>query len=187
MTKLDDFSKIIHGGNEISKVLHQGKTIWKKGIYTAKDRDFVNVNGYWVYRGSELEVKIPHVIKGESITSYQYMFSGGSPYNATTVTRVVSDNPNVTNMYSTFDSSKATTLDLSSFNTSNVTIMSYMFYESAATTLDLSSFNTSKVTKTAGMFKYSKATIGYARTQADADKFNASSNKPAGLNFVVKP
>jgi hypothetical protein len=37
------------------------------------------------------------------------------------------------------------------------------------------------------MFENSKATTGYARTQADADKFNASTNKPAGLNFVVKP
>ena len=27
---------------------------------------------------------------------------------------------------------------------------------------------------------------GYARTQADADKFNASSYKPVGLTFVVK-
>ena len=36
------------------------------------------------------------------------------------------------------------------------------------------------------MFQAPKATTGYARTQADANKFNASSNKPAGLNFVVK-
>ena len=31
------------------------------------------------------------------------------------------------------------------------------------------------------MFNQSKATIGYARTQADANKFNASTNKPVGL------
>lgn len=31
-----------------------------------------------------------------------------------------------------------------------------------------------------------QATTGYARTQADADRFNASPGKPAGLNFVVK-
>ena len=237
MTKLDDFSKIIHNGHEIDKVLHQGKIIWKKGIYTAKDSDFAKVDEYWVYRGSELEIKIPHVIQGESITSYRNMFSGRSTYNAAPVTRVVSDNPNVTSMRTMFSGSAATTLDLSSFNTSNVTSMDYMFSGSAATTLDLSSFNTSNVTSMGSMFRESKATtldlssfntsnvtsmgymfsgsaattldlssfntsnvtnmrstfrdskatVGYARTQADANKFNASENKPAGLNFVVKP
>jgi hypothetical protein len=37
------------------------------------------------------------------------------------------------------------------------------------------------------MFSGSSATTGYARTQADADKLNASSNKPAGLTFIVNP
>ena len=66
-------------------------------------------------------------------------------------------------MKSMFDNSKAITLDLSSFDTSNVTNMSYMFYNS-------------------------KATTGYARTQADADKFNNSSDtwKPSSLTFIVK-
>jgi surface protein len=90
-------------------------------------------------------------------------------------------------MNNMFSDSKATTLDLSSFDTSNVTDMRYMFYFSKATTLDLSSFDTSNVTNTARMFQDSGATTGYARTQADADRFNASSYKPAGLNFVVKP
>jgi len=36
------------------------------------------------------------------------------------------------------------------------------------------------------MFESSKATIGYARSQEDAARFNASSNKPSGLTFVVK-
>ena len=30
------------------------------------------------------------------------------------------------------------------------------------------------------------ATTGYARTQADADKFNSSEDKPSTLTFVVK-
>ena len=65
--------------------------------------------------------------------------------------------------------------------------MSSMFQNSSATTLDLSSFNTSNVTNMSYMFHESSATKGYARTQTDADKFNSSSGKPAGLNFVVKP
>lgn len=37
------------------------------------------------------------------------------------------------------------------------------------------------------MFQEASARTGYARTQTDANKFNASANKPAGLNFIVKP
>jgi surface protein len=210
-------------------------------VYLAQDDDFVKVNNRWVYRGSELEIEIPHVIQGENVTSYFYMFYGTQSYLgnylATPVTRVDSNNKNVTSMnymfasssattldLSSFDTSnvtnmanmfrdskastldlsnfdtsnvtsmesmfrdsKASTLDLSSFDTSNVTRMDYMFYNSIATTLDLSSFDTSNVTNMANMFRGSSATTGYARTQADADRFNASSYKPAGLNFVVKP
>ena len=35
------------------------------------------------------------------------------------------------------------------------------------------------------MFQISRATTGYAKTQDDADRFNASSRKPATLTFVV--
>ena len=155
-------------------------------VYLAQDDDFVKVSGRWVYRGSELEIEIPHIIQGEEVTSYSYMFYGSGSYLATPVTRVDSNNKRVTNMSYMFRESKATALDLSSFDTSNVTSMSYMFHASKATTLDLSSFDTSNVTDMSSMFRYSSATTGYARTQADADRFNASSNKPAGLTFVVK-
>ena len=92
----------------------------------------------------------------------------------------------VTNMDGMFASSKITSLDLSSFDTSNVTDMRSMFYNSKVTSLDLSTFDTSKVTDMNRMFWEAKATTGYARTQADADKFNASSDKPSTLTFVVK-
>ena len=90
-------------------------------------------------------------------------------------------------MSSMFYGCQATTLDLSSFDTSKVTNMSNMFYNSRATTLDLSSFDTSNVTNMNNMFYGCSATIGYARTQEDADRFNNSSGKPAGLTFIVKP
>ena len=232
-----------------------------KEVYLAQDDDFVKVNNRWVYRGSELEIEIPHIIQGEEVTSYEYMFYGTGDYLATPVTKVDSNNKNVTSMssmfrnssattldlssfdtsevtdmrymfrdssattldlssfdtsevtdmrymfrdssattldLSSFDTSKvtnmsnmfygssATTLDLSSFDTSEVTDMRYMFRDSSATTLDLSSFDTSKVTNMSNMFYGSSATTGYARTQADADRFNNSSGKPAGLVFVVK-
>ena len=74
---------------------------------------------------------------------------------------------------------------LSILDTSNVTDMSFMFAESYVITLDLSSFDTSNVTNMRGMFNRSAATIGYARTQEDADRLNASSGKPSTLTFVV--
>jgi surface protein len=93
----------------------------------------------------------------------------------------------VTSMGNMFGNSQATSLNLSSFDTSSVTNMNVMFYGSKITSLDLSSFNTSSVTDMSNMFQNAQSTIGYARTQVDADKFNTSSNKPVGLNFVVKP
>ena len=39
-------------------------------VYLAQDSDFVKVNNYWVYRGSELEIEIPHIIQGEIVTAY---------------------------------------------------------------------------------------------------------------------
>jgi len=36
------------------------------------------------------------------------------------------------------------------------------------------------------MFNSCTATVGYARTQADADKLNSMEYKPSKLTFVVK-
>ena len=94
---------------------------------------------------------------------------------------------NVTNMGYMFRSSQATSLDILSLDTSNVTRMDSMFRDFQATSLDLSSFDTSNVTNMDSMFRDSQATTGYTRTQADADRFNASSGKPEGLIFIVKP
>ena len=74
----------------------------------------------------------------------------------------------------------------SSINDKPIISMSSMFFDSEAKSIDLSSFNTSKVTNMESMFSRSRATTGYARTQVDADRFNASSNKPSALTFVVK-
>ena len=116
-------------------------------VYLAQDDDFVKINGRWIYQGSELEIEIPHIIQGEKVTAYDYMFHGSGSYLATPVTRVDSNNKRVTSMSYMFRDSIATTLDLSSFDTSNVTSMSYMFHASRATTLDLSSFDTSNELK----------------------------------------
>ena len=118
-----------------------------------------------------------------NVTDMEGMFAYSQ---ATTLDLSSFDTSKVTTMRSMFSGSQATELDLSSFDTSKVTDMSFMFAYSQATTLDLSSFDTSNVTTTNQMFLDSQATTGYARTQADADRFNDSANKPNTLTFVVK-
>ena len=115
----------------------------------------------------------------------------GSMFSGTKVTSLdlsSFDTSNVTNMASMFNSSAATEIKgLENFNTSKVTDMQFMFSYSKATSLDLSSFDTSNVTNMNSMFSGSKATTGYARSQEDADRFNASTtSRPSGLTFVVK-
>ena len=120
-----------------------------------------------------------------NVTSMAGMFS----YSKATSIDVSSfDTSNVTNMNGMFASSTATEIKgLENFNTSKVTNMSYMFSQSKVTTLNLSSFDTSNGTNMNMMFDSSKATTGYARTQEDADRFNASTtSRPSGLTFVVK-
>ena len=160
------------------------------GYVIATDADFSGTrDGEFVYIGSDDYVIIPHKIKGVTVTkTYNDSAIGGMfGRNASIVKGVATlEGHSITNMRQMFHNSQATTLDLSNFDTSNVTDMYRMFYNSLATTLDLSSFDTSKVTDMDWMFRNSPATTGYARTQADENKFNASDGKPAGLNFVVK-
>lgn len=166
----------------------------KKGIPSyyvmATDADFSGTaDGEFVYIGSDDYVIIPHKIKGITVTkTYNSSSIGGMFGIKESIVKGVATlkGHSITDMSHMFRNSQATSLDLSSFDTSNVTNMSYMFAGSKATILDLSSFDTSNVTNTTYMFYSSKATTGYARTQADANKFNAVSFKPAGLNFVVK-
>ena len=118
-----------------------------------------------------------------SVTTMSWMFYGSQ---ATSLDLSNFDTSNVNYMDSMFQNSQATELDLSSFDTSSVITMSYMLYNSQTTELDLSSFDTSNVTHMNYMFQNSQATTGYARTQEDADRFNATSGKPVNLTFQVK-
>ena len=158
----------------------------KEEIYIAEDKDFEFVDGFWVYRGEPLEVDITDFVNRKNLISAGNMFNGLSPFGSTAVKRVVLGKNRVAYMFDMFTYSKATSLDLSSFDTSSVTVMATMFYNAQATSLDLSGFDTSSVTNMGGMFYGSQATTGYARTQADADKFNSSGGKPTGLVFVAK-
>ena len=140
-------------------------------------------NYNYVTKSGIAEIKGLNEFNTSKVTNMSEMFAGT---DVTMLDLSSFDTSKVTNMSEMFQSCKATTLDLSSFDTSKVTNMSYMFAGTDVTMLDLSSFDTSKVTNMSYMFSSSKATTGYARTQADADKFNNSSNKPSGLTFTVK-
>lgn len=117
-----------------------------KDVYLATDADFSGTeNGKFKYIGTELEVRIPHKIKGVTVTSYAWMFQ------SSLVNKVVSDNPNIYDMHAMFAGSKAKVLDINYLNTSSVTDMSSMFV-TAMPTIDFSSFDTSNVTNMSGMF-----------------------------------
>ena len=135
-----------------------------------------------MFSGSEATTLDLSSFNTSKVTNMSSMFEDNK---ATTLDLSAFNTSKVTNMSCMFQGSKATSIDLSSFDTSNVTNMENMFFSSKATALDLSSFDTSKVTDMSSMF-VCDATTGYARTKADADKFNASYNKPSTLTFVVK-
>ena len=141
-------------------------------------------NMLWMFCDNQATTLDLSSFNTSKVTDMSNMFYNSK---ATTLDLSSFNTSNVTNMHDMFCYSQATTLNLSSFDTSKVTDMSNMFSRSKATTLDLSSFDTSKVTDMSRMFENSQATTGYARTQADADKFNASTRKPSKLNFTIKP
>ena len=144
-----------------------------------------------------------------NVTSMRYMFASS---HADELDFSHFDTSKVTDMDFMFLNCETDTLDLSSFNTSRVETMDEMFFNSKATTIDVSSFNTTKVYdmkamfgnthvdildlssfdmityshETNQMFTGSVATVGYARTQADANVFNNTTLKPSGLTFVIK-
>ncbi|MBQ3307995.1 MAG: BspA family leucine-rich repeat surface protein [Bacilli bacterium] len=92
---------------------------------------------------------------------------------------------NATRMF--YQLPKLKRLDLRGMDTSHVTSMFDMFSgNSALEYLDLSTFETNDSQNMSWMFYgCSSLTTAYAKTQADADRFNASSNKPDNVVFVV--
>ena len=136
---------------------------------------------FWSSRATSLDLSHFDTSSTENMASMFY------ESKATSLDLSNFNTSNVTTMGNMFNNSQATSIDVSSFDLSSVTNMYAMFQKSQATSLDLSSFDTSNEPDMRNMFSGLKATIGYARTQADADRFNASRNKPIGLNFVVKP
>ena len=95
----------------------------------------------------------------------------------------------VTNMVEMFSLSSFETILLpESFDTANVENMESMFSDTSMTELDLSFFDITKVTEMDYLFDSTTATVGYARTQAEADRLNDGdvTDIPDYLYFIVK-
>lgn len=71
MAQLNDFSKIIHNGNEIGKVLHQGKTIWRANGLIAGDME----------AGFYGEVPVSEFITGDALSSLAGITAGRSQFS----------------------------------------------------------------------------------------------------------
>ena len=77
-------------------------------------------------------------------------------------------------------------IDLSSLSATYLNDTIGMFEDSKASKIDLSGLNMEHNIFSDDMFKDCLATIGYARTEEEAAKLNASTEKPLGLVFSVK-
>lgn len=109
--------------------------------------------GFYKYVGTGEEVVvIPDVIKGTPMTSYFNMFYETGSY----VKKVVSANPNVTDMNFMFSETKSKSLDLRELNTSNVTNMNNMFSLNEISKINIKGWNTSNVVNMQSMFTWSK-------------------------------
>ena len=151
-------------------------------------------------------------LSGFDTSNVTHMFNMFVDSKATNINLSSFDTSKVTSFEGMFGRTKVDKLDLSNFNTSSVTNMVNMFLESNVSEINLNSFNTSIVTNMQGMFAgtsnlnvidlssfdmsnvtntdlmfwNSNATIGYARTQTDANVLNSSTNKPSNLIFRTK-
>ena len=104
------------------------------------------------------------------VTNMRSMFSSLSTTNVTGLDKL--NTSSVTNMSYMFYKYPGEFIELLSFNTSKVTDVSYMFGLSKLDYIDLSSFDTTNVTNMTNMFQQVSLITGYARTSADAAKFN---------------
>ena len=145
-------------------------------------------NMRWMFRYADAKIMDLSSFDTSAVTNMEAMFSGAA---AETLDLTSFNTSNVTNMGYMFFDSKALSIKMTSFDTSNVINMVSMFNSSKVTILDLSSFDTSKA-DLSGMFFNTGAIIGYARTQADIDRYTENDGYffitkiPDGLVFTIK-
>lgn len=113
------------------------------GIYLAKDSDFSGTsNTKFIYIGTKESLIIPTVIKGVTVTSYQYLFRDSIP-----ISEVYIQSPSVTAITRMFQYNNSYNVVLHSPE-NNITRMDYMFVsQSSLETVDMSNFDASKMTR----------------------------------------
>ena len=124
----------------------------------------------WVFSNSKATNIVLSGWDTSKVTNMSRMFSSLSTTNVTGLDKL--NTSSVTNMSYMFYKYPGESIELLSFNTSKVTDMSYMFGYSKLDYIDLSSFDTTNVTNMTNMFQQVSLITGYARTSADAAKFN---------------
>lgn len=127
-------------------------------------------NMSWVFSNSKATNIVLRGWDTSKVTNMSRMFSSLSTTNVTGLDKL--NTSSVTNMSYMFYKYPGEFIELLSFNTSKVTDMSYMFGRSKLDYIDLSSFDTTNVTNMTNMFQQVSLITGYARTSADAAKFN---------------
>ena len=127
-------------------------------------------NMSWVFSNSKATNIVLSGWDTSKVTNMSRMFSSLSTTNVTGLDKL--NTSSVTNMSYMFYKYPGEFIELLSFNTSKVTDMSYMFGRSKLDYIDLSSFDTTNVTNMTNMFQQVSLITGYARTSADAAKFN---------------
>ena len=127
-------------------------------------------NMSWVFSNSKATNIVLSGWDTSKVTNMSRMFSSLSTTNVTGLDKL--NTSSVTNMSYMFYKYPGESIELLSFNTSKVTDMSYMFGYSKLDYIDLSSFDTTNVTNMTNMFQQVSLITGYARTSADAAKFN---------------
>ena len=127
-------------------------------------------NMSWMFSNSKSTNIVLSGWDTSKVTNMRSMFSSLSTTNVTGLDKL--NTSSVTNMSYMFYRYPGESIELLSFNTSKVTDMSYMFEWSKLEYIDLSSFDTTNVTNMTNMFQQVSLITGYARTSADAAKFN---------------
>lgn len=126
-----------------------------KYVYVSEDDFAGDIDGEFVYFGTEEYIVVPEYIRGVKITktgidANQHLFS----YNQYIKGVIFEGGNNITHMDYLFAHNDSYELELKYLDTSNVVSMSHMFFRASAFLFNLTTFDTSNVVNMQGMFGY---------------------------------
>lgn len=179
-------------GSKVTKVISYNPNIVSmKGMFYNSQASYIDLKGTNTNNVKDMSEMFYGVaaqsinltgVNTSNVTNMRAMFQE-SKSSALDISKL--NTSSVTDMSSMFKNNNMANIDVKHFNTTNVTNISNMFEGYKGNVLELTNFNLPNLTTTANAFKDAKSTLGYAKTQAEVNKLNASSNKPNDLYFVV--